>query len=294
MSQKVLVLTDLDGSLLDHFSYSFSPAEPLLSLFKEAAVPVIPVTSKTRAELVALRRELNNQEPFIVENGAAVFIPQHYFASPPSGSVPVDEFYCYQFSKSRDYWISLLAEQRPAFRSEFETFSSMGIEGIQEATGLSENAARLADMREFSEPVRWLGSDARKEIFVKTLREAGATVLQGGRFLHVTGDCNKGSALQWLYRQYQGFAPDRSFLTIAAGDSDNDVDMLQVADCAVVIRSPVHPPPAVEHSNSYLSDKTGPEGWVEGVSRFLGAAERPAEMNLIEYLRKKLRSDYYG
>ncbi|WP_299204700.1 HAD-IIB family hydrolase [uncultured Amphritea sp.] len=294
MTQKVLIFTDLDGSLLDHFSYSFSQAESLLSLLNEVEVPVIPVTSKTRAELTALRVELESHHPFVVENGAAVFIPENYFPTPPSDSDRVDDYFCCQFSKPRDHWIELLGEQLSAFGGEFETFTSMGVAGIQASTGLSASAAQLANQREFSEPVKWLGTDERKQLFVETLRQQGATVLQGGRFLHVTGACNKGKALQWLKQQYADSAPDSSFLAIAAGDSYNDIDMLQVADCALVIRSPVHEPPPLEHSNLYLSSQTGPAGWVEGVSWFLGAAGRPADMNSIEYLRKKLRSQCYG
>ncbi|SEQ53599.1 mannosyl-3-phosphoglycerate phosphatase [Amphritea atlantica] len=294
MTQKILIFTDLDGSLLDHFSYSFSPAQPLLSLFNEIGVPVIPVTSKTRAELAVLRCELDNHDPFVVENGAAVFIPENYFSSPPAGCEVIDGFYRYQFSKPREYWTDLLAQQEAEFGGEFETFTHLGVEGIRASTGLTESAAQQASKREFSEPVLWLGLDERKLRFIETLREAGATVLQGGRFLHVTGAGNKGKALQWLSEQYRAEYPDSALLTIAAGDSDNDVDMLQVADCAVVVRSPVHSPPEVPHQHLYLSRQTGPQGWVEGVNWFLGAADRPETIDSIEYLRTKLRSRCYG
>ncbi|WP_417224058.1 HAD-IIB family hydrolase [Amphritea sp.] len=298
MTTKVLIFTDLDGSLLDHFSYRFDTAKPLLALLKTVKIPVIPVTSKTRAELSVLRQQLASEDPFVVENGAAIFIPVDYFSLPPSGCSIVDGFYCYSFSKPREHWLTLLAAQATEFAGEFETFTSLGVEGIKVCTGLSTEAASRANNREFSEPVKWLGSESRKSLFVTTLRRAGATVLQGGRFLHVTGGCNKGKALQWLYQQYRDSISHEvgksEFLTIAAGDSDNDVDMLQVADCPVLIRSPVQEPPVFEHLNVYRTKQTGPDGWVEGVSWFLGASERPQEMNSIEYLQKKLRSNVYG
>ncbi len=37
------------------------------------------VTSKTRAELHALRAELSNEHPYVVENGAASYWPSGYF-----------------------------------------------------------------------------------------------------------------------------------------------------------------------------------------------------------------------
>ena len=71
-----LVVTDLDGSLLDHHTYDFSPAAPWLARFKQMGVPVIPVTSKTRAELIPLREALGlTATPFIAENGAVIGLP---------------------------------------------------------------------------------------------------------------------------------------------------------------------------------------------------------------------------
>ena len=42
--QPRLVVTDLDGSLLDHHSYDFAPAAPWLARLKQLGVPVIPVS----------------------------------------------------------------------------------------------------------------------------------------------------------------------------------------------------------------------------------------------------------
>ena len=55
---KLLIFTDLDGTLLDHESYDWSPAAPALARARAAGVPVIPATSKTRAELAPLMAAL--------------------------------------------------------------------------------------------------------------------------------------------------------------------------------------------------------------------------------------------
>jgi HAD superfamily hydrolase (TIGR01484 family) len=47
----LLVFTDLDGTLLDHHTYSFEPALPALNSLKEKNIPLIICTSKTRAEI---------------------------------------------------------------------------------------------------------------------------------------------------------------------------------------------------------------------------------------------------
>ena len=85
-----LIFTDLDGSLLDHNTYSFAPAAELLLELEQQQIPVIPVTSKTRAEVMALRQTLHNEHPFIIENGAAICIPKQYFPNCPEGAVVMD------------------------------------------------------------------------------------------------------------------------------------------------------------------------------------------------------------
>ena len=70
------MFSDLDGSLLDHYSYSFDAALPAVNALEELDIPLILVSSKTRAEILAVREQLANRHPFIVENGADVFVPQ--------------------------------------------------------------------------------------------------------------------------------------------------------------------------------------------------------------------------
>ena len=42
------------------------------------AIPLVFVTSKTRAEVVRLQEEMGIREPFIVENGGGIFFPRGY------------------------------------------------------------------------------------------------------------------------------------------------------------------------------------------------------------------------
>ena len=83
---RLLVFTDLDGTLLDHESYSFEPALVALAVLKDNNIPLIVCTSKTRAEIELIRVQLNNIHPFISENGGAIFIPKNYFLQMPHTS----------------------------------------------------------------------------------------------------------------------------------------------------------------------------------------------------------------
>ena len=58
-----MIFTDLDGTLLDHYNYDFSPAQPMLSWLAEQNIPVIPATSKTFAELLVWRATFPARAP---------------------------------------------------------------------------------------------------------------------------------------------------------------------------------------------------------------------------------------
>ena len=272
-----LVFTDLDGSLLDHHDYSFSAALPALEALEGAAIPVIAATSKTRLEVQELRRQLGNHHPFIVENGAAIVIPAGYFPSRPADTLERDGYWVCELGAPRQRWLQLLASLEGAFGGDFEYFARAGVEGIAAMTGLSQEQAARANRREYSEPVQWLGGAARKRDFIAALRAGGATVLQGGRFLTVGGDSDKGRALAWLRAasmQAQGAATCHD---LAIGDSGNDCAMLEAAATALLVRSPAHDFPVLKRRSGVIrSSAYGPAGWAEGVARWL--RQLPADM----------------
>lgn len=269
-----LVFTDLDGSLLDHDTYSFEPALPVLAILLERGIPLIPVTSKTRAEVERLRQHLDNADPFIVENGAAVMIPVGYFAQQPADTEVRGSYWVHELSAPREVWQAQLQTLRSDYAGQFETFADMGPSGIAQATGLALADAELANCREYSEPLRWLGSVEDRSEFIERLRHAGATPLQGGRFLSVAGACDKGRALRWLRGAYQQALQASTVDDLAAGDSGNDVAMLEAAGTALVIRSPVHDFPVVKRDNQLMHSRAfGPAGWAEGVLEWLAIAD---------------------
>ena len=70
----------MDGTLLNHDDYRWQAAAPCIAKLGELSVPIILNTSKTYAEVRAWVIALNISQPFIVENGSAIFCPVDYFA----------------------------------------------------------------------------------------------------------------------------------------------------------------------------------------------------------------------
>ena len=82
---KLIIFTDLDGTLLDRDTYTWEAAQPALDRLRRQGIPWVLVTSKTRAEVELWRRCLGNQHPFIVENGGAAYVPLDYLPAAVRG-----------------------------------------------------------------------------------------------------------------------------------------------------------------------------------------------------------------
>ncbi|GAB1262210.1 HAD-IIB family hydrolase [Aurantivibrio plasticivorans] len=260
-----VIVSDLDGTLLDHHTYSHAAIDNLLKRLDTAHVPVVFNSSKTRPEMLVLREAMHNQHPFIVENGSAIFFPEDYFSTDLPSTSLVDGYRCLVLGATRNDVLAFLENDANQYGQAYLSFAKASVADIVEATGLSEQQASQAKQREFSEPLLWQGSDEEKQAFIKRAEDAGFNTLQGGRFLHVIGQTDKGKATQRLVLEYQQQAK-KEYRLLASGDSPNDIDMLAVADIAVVVKSPVQKAPTFECKGEILySDAEGPEGWREVV-----------------------------
>lgn len=267
-----LVFTDLDGSLLDHDTYEWQPARPWLERLRQAGVPVIPVTSKTRAELMALRLELGLVDsPFIAENGAVIGLPpawQHARLdrdpSDPHGLAIKTPGLDIGYVRAR------LEVIRQRLGVKFLAMGEMTLEEIMAYTGLPEPAARQARVREGSEPLIWQDDDTAIDVFRQALAGDALRLTRGGRFWHVMGEVHKGASMAWLVERFIALR-GRKPLTLGLGDGPNDIPMLETADRAVLIPGHHGQRVDVDNANLYCAAAYGPEGWAEGLQYWWGS-----------------------
>ncbi len=267
MAEACLVVTDMDGTLLNHHDYRVDAAIPMLQQLEQMAIPVIFNTSKTHAELLELVEQLDNRHPFIVENGSAIFIPQDYF---PSACLPQGS----EISMVSGYHILRLGDTVQTIQAYLDkvkppaiNFVDCPLEQAMQLTGLSEQQAQSARDRQFSIPL-WFEDPAQEQQFSEQAGAAGFGILRGGRFLHVLGRCDKGQSMRILQRLYHD-CRHTDYQVIALGDSPNDLLMLQQADIPVVVNSPSSARIELQHERRLDSELQAPEGWVEGVQAAL-------------------------
>lgn len=266
MTTPTLVFTDLDGTLLNHDDYAWIDAKPALERLRQRRIPLILVSSKTDQEILALRKELDNNDPLVCENGSLILTPEPLLK--PLG-IKVDDrsisdgyYYDYR-GIAREQVLQVLNDLKSDFR--FTGFAWMTNEEIIHHTGLSAETAALAANRKASEPILWRDKPEELKAFRKELAKNKLRMVKGGRFYHVLGQCDKGEAVRSLQRYYEYFYQQRPY-TIALGDSPNDLDMLQQVDEPVIVPN---------KSGTYLKDsalkkvtrarKEGAAGWNEAV-----------------------------
>ncbi len=251
MASQLVVFSDLDGTLLDHDTYSFDAAREALDLLDRRSIPVVLATSKTAAEIAPLQDAMGLSHPAIVENGAGLVVPQGYFDDVAEADTGV------AYAQIR----RALKELDPALSRHFTGFGDWSDEEVAARTGLTLDAARRARTRLWSEPGLWDGDDATLARFREALSPLQA--VRGGRFLTLMGPGSKADRMASLCAHYR--AQRGAIITVALGDAPNDREMIEAADIGVIIANPSHPPlpflPREAAGTIRRTSLAGPAGW---------------------------------
>jgi mannosyl-3-phosphoglycerate phosphatase len=269
-----VIFTDLDGTLLDHLTYSFEPALPALETLKEQSIPLVFCTSKTKAETEKIRSRMENIHPFIVENGGAIFIPEDYFSSDLDKSREFDrkdkKNSKYQiielgtpYTRLREFLLQLQAQ----FPGKIKGFGDMSAEKVAELCEFSRDEALLAKQRAYDEPFilddEKLTGDIQKNAQLSNLK-----VTRGGRFHHLMGLNDKGRATSLLLSIYKKYFADLK--SVALGDSFNDLPMLAAVDTPILLPKPHGGyDPSVHIEGLIFAEDPGPKGWGYAILKIL-------------------------
>lgn len=249
---QALIFTDLDGTLLDD-RYDVIGAAAAMDRVTELGALVVPVSSKTRAEMTLLREHQRIPTPFIFENGAGFDWGEHQqwaagWVETPSG--------VHLQSLSYPDLCEQLARLREQLGLEFRGFSELSEKKVSELTKLSPQGADLAKQRLASEPLIGLNSEESVAALERELSQRGLLLQKGGRFYTATSRRQKSDAVAEMVALLQGQTSNR-LSVIVCGDGPNDLSMLALAETAMLFScSAMHDPEPAAHfeMKNYLTD----------------------------------------
>ena len=253
---RLAIFTDLDGTLLDRHTYACDEALPAFRRCLSNNVPVVFCSSKTRAEIEELRRMLGSADPFISENGGAVFVPSEHFPFPI-------EDHTIELGGRYARLTSTLDELSRDLKVPVRAFHHMTPEEIAGETGLPLHRAELAAAREYDEPFTFVGaSEPERRRFLEAAEARGLCWTHGGRFYHLLAHAGKRQAVTALIDLYRHWNP--AIRTAGLGDSANDAPMLAVVDIPILIMQPgIESDPTLAEDLPAVrrSPLPGPRGW---------------------------------
>lgn len=249
----IVVITDLDGTLLDAYTYSHAMSRVGVGKLQAAGIPLVFCSAKTRTEQRPIRDELGVTDPFIVENGSAIDYPD---GSAQVLGLPADTIHQRLAAVKADTGLS------------FEGYADLSLEQVVAITGLSPQAADRARSRDYSETVITRFDRPNREHFQAACAAHGLKAPDGGRFMTITGaGANKGAAVRELVRYYHQHAD--TVITYGIGDSPNDAPLLAAVDHPYLVQRPDGTWRDLDVPNVTRLHAVGPAGFTVMVDQLL-------------------------
>ncbi len=263
---KTIIITDLDGSLLDPHTYSYEHAIPVIEELKRLDIPVVFCSSKTRLEQELYRTRLGLYHPFIVENGGALFIPKDYFHDIECSRVY--HGYCViEFGLGIKELLGKAGSVFRKYSGSIKTCIDMTPEEFMEITGLPRFEAVLALEREYSICFKPL-DDSILDSIIADFNSIGLRVSTGGGYIYMVSSCfDKGIAVKKLIDLYRREYGD--IVSIGIGDGYNDIPLLRVVDKPVLLGGDKSIVREIGRDNLLIIEEKGSRGWSIAVKKLL-------------------------
>lgn len=268
---RLVVFTDLDGTLLDARTYSAAPARGALARLAAAGVPVVFCSSKTAAEQRPLREELGlTQVPYIVENGAAIIVPAAAGLALGEGGIAGADEGERVWALGRPFAEVKAGLRRAAAAAGVKAtgYAELTVAEIAARTGLDLPAAARARQRDYSETLVDTWPEAEWTKLAAALAAEGLQAAHGGRFRTVTSvNVDKGRAVRWLAERYAATGP---VVTAGLGDAANDASLLAAVDRPYLLASRDGGWAEIGVPGVRKIAAAGPAGWSEAIAELLG------------------------
>ena len=256
---KVLIFTDLDGSLLHRETFKFDEIKDYLIELISKGIFIIPNSSKTEKEILEFNYELGSNLPYISENGAAINGLDLLNSDLPKELI---------LSRDKDNILEIFKNIVPLnIQNKWKWLSEMDEKNQSLILGLKYQKLKSALDRKFTIPFIFNGSKNEKKELAKIIKNKSLYLQEGGRVIHLTDKINKAKALQVFVRYFK--KNNKNVKTIAVGDNYNDLDMLKTSDFPCLVFNDKFTLDEIPINNLIITNKPSPEGWADVIKMAL-------------------------
>lgn len=228
----LLIFTQLDELLLNSEAASNKSVIEAIAQLQSKNIPLIPISSRTRAETVDWMEKMGLNSPFIVEAGSGIFIPQSDSRFNTSTCEQLDNYYLNQLGSTYTEARAALKAVQEEISKILRGFGDFDEEGIQALIGTS-SIARKAKAREFSE---YFITPSRLEIeqLQQVAIEYGFKILPGDNLSLILGaNADPVAAIKWLRQNYG--ATESNFRTVGLKSTSSNHTWLDSVDQTIAI-----------------------------------------------------------
>lgn len=278
---RYLIFSDIDNTLLQSYvikegeiyhTEEYGEIKEVVKSLRKNNIPLVLCSSKTRVEQEKIRKYLEIEDPFIVENGGAIYIPENYF--------PIDleelglsinhinENLVIELGKSYNRIIETLQEIREIFHIEFIAVHDLSLPELAQKVGITINDAKLMASREYSETVLEININELDNL-KKILNDRGLRILQGTRYNTISSLHDKGSAISILKKLYSIKFEKENIESIGIGDALNDIPMFENVDKPFLVRNIQNSYTPMKINNLIRVNGIGQTGWKEIILKYI-------------------------
>jgi mannosyl-3-phosphoglycerate phosphatase len=272
-ARQLVVVTDIDGSLLEPGTRSLSDERAALDFLAARGIPLVINSSRTRAEIERLQRTLRMQTPFISEHGSALFVPDGSFPFVSPRARPAVGGRVIEFGRRYHEVVDTLRITSREIGVKMVGFAELTIEDVARELRVPIVEAQLAKLREYTELFRFVDEqDATRSRLMKTLRRRGLRCWRVGTHYLVGAMPDRAESLEALKAMWAQAWGDP--LVVGFGDSEDDVAWLRHANVAVFVQNDRCGVPARVLSKLptvQVTRSAGRAGWSEAVFEFVGS-----------------------